>query len=350
MPTSSRDPSGSGGAAREVRLAEIGSLDQLKLHRRAIPKPGAGQVVVQVKAASLNYRDTLVPFGTYQKPPYGVGVVPLSDGAGTIHAIGADVTGLKLGQRVTANCMVKWVDGPIRAPYIFQQIGMDMDGWLADYCLIDAQAVVPIPDYMSFEEAATLPCAAVTAATALASGPIHGSGQVVLVLGTGGVSLFALQIAKQFGAQVVATTSTAAKMDRLRALGADFVVNYVEQPDWAREVRAFTGGEGVDLVVEVGGEATLANSFRALANRGHVSIVGYVGGRTRTLDPGALPPGSSLSRTVIGSRERFVELLGQMEAAEMRPVIDRVYPFEDFRQAYERLQSGQHMGKVVIKM
>lgn len=346
------DPSASGGPAREVRLAGIGSLDQLKLQTRPIPTPGPGEVVIRVKAVSLNYRDTLVPFGTYQKKPnYGVGVVPVSDAAGRIHAMGSGVAGLTVGQRVSVNCMVQWIDGPIRTSYVTNQFGFDIDGCLADYCVVNAEAVVPLPDYLSFEEAATLPCAGVTAATALAAGSITGPGQVVLVLGTGGVSIIALQLAKQSGAQVVATTSSAAKMERLRALGADCVINYVEQPEWAEAVRAFTpGGEGVDLVVEVGGAPTLANSFRSLATGGHLAMIGYVGGRAKALDPTELPSGGSLSRIAIGSRDRFVQLLAQMAAGDVRPVIDRVFPFEDFLGAYQYLMSGQHMGKVVIRM
>lgn len=325
-----------------------GAKPSLELHTEATPTPGPHEVVVKVHAASLNFRDQAILDGAYGGPTKPNGV-PLSDGAGEVVAVGRDVMRTKVGDRVTASCYQHWIGGPPRAEYQSDSLGMTTDGWLAEHILLHENAIVHLPDYMSYAEAASLPCAAVTAWTALnLSSPLQ-AGETVLIQGTGGVALFSLQVAKMFGAKVLAITSSEEKAERLKALGAAAIVNYRSHPDWDKEILALTGGQGVDKTVDIAGETTIVKSAASTRIGGDISLVGFTSGFG-----GGLPPIDILGRslhvagTAIGPRETFEALLRAMALHEVHPVLDQVFSFADYQAAYQRLKSGNHIGKVVI--
>lgn len=328
-------------------------IDQL---RRALdrserddPRPAPGQVLVRVHAVALNYHDllTLDPPHAY-KPPVS-NLIAASDGAGEIVEVGEGVTQWRVGDRVCASFYPYWRDGDI-AEADLRVLGDDVDGMLADYVALDAGSVVGLPDYMSYEEGCTLPCAALTAWSAVSVCGQLRRGQTMLTLGTGGVSLFALQIAKQIGAQVVVTSSSDAKLERARALGADQVLNYRDQPDWGSLVAQMTGG-GVDLVVETGGSGTFQRSIAAAKLGGTISLVGMVDMTPSTVTPFDLFfKNLHLHGIRVGSGRQLADLCDFLSAHHIRPVIDRVFAFDEAREAYAHLKSGAHFGKVVIRV
>lgn len=325
-----------------------GAKPGLEMHDETMPTPGPHEVLVKVHAASLNFRDQAILDGAYGGPTKLNGV-PLSDGAGEVIAVGRDVKRTKVGDRVTASCCPHWISGPTRLEYHADSLGMTTDGWLAEHILLHENAIVHMPDYMSYEEAASLPCAAVTAWTGLnLSSPLQ-AGETVLVQGTGGVALFSLQVAKMFGAKVFAITSSDEKAERLKALGAAAVVNYRSHPDWDKEILNLTDGRGVDKTIDIAGEKTIVKSAAATRNGGDISLVGFTSGFG-----GGLPPIDILAKslhvagTSIGSRANFEALVRAMALHEVHPVLDQVFPFADYQAAYQRLKSGNHVGKVVI--
>lgn len=322
-------------------------LASLNLRDDPMPTPGPGQIVVHIRAASLNYRDLIVARG--QHPGVRAGVVPVSDGAGEVVAVGAGVYRVKIGERVVPSFHQTWLSGAVEPDFMRGMLGGLVDGVLAEYVLLDQQGVVRLPDYLSYEEGASLPCAAVTAWKSLSCGTPLRPGQTVLVQGTGGVSIFALQLARLFGCRVIATTSSPKKAKRLRELGAESVVNYIDTPNWGAAVRDLTGGRGVDRVVEVGGPGTLEQSLTCVASGVQVALVGYVGGLGAQINPRLLMMGQLSTHAVaVGSRADLSDLLKAMEAAELHPVIDRVFPFADALAAYRHLEGRGHMGKVVV--
>jgi NADPH:quinone reductase-like Zn-dependent oxidoreductase len=322
-------------------------LASLAMEDADVPAPGRGQVLVRIRANALNYRDLVVARGEH--PNLRPGLVPLSDGAGEVVGIGTEVDRVRVGDRVVASYNQAWISGPPEAEFLGGMLGGWIDGVLAEYVLLDQQGVVRLPDHLSFEEGATLPCAGVTAWSSLTCGAPLRAGQTVLVQGTGGVSIFALQIALLSGCRVIATTSSEAKAERLRALGADHVVNYVETPDWGRAVREATGGRGVDRIVEVGGPGTLEQALGCAAVGAQIALVGYVAGLGAQINPRLLMrPGLGVHGLAVGSRSDLAALAAALEARRVRPVIDRVFPFEDAKPAYRHLESRGHFGKVVI--
>lgn len=333
---------------KSYHLVAFNGLDGLQMVDRPDPVVGPRDVLVRVMANSLNFRDLAIATGIYGGPQPKPGVIPVSDGAGVIVALGADVTGYAPGDRVVGIFRQNWQGGamPLRAAQ--SDLGGSRDGMLTELVALNEEAICKLPDYLSWAEAATLPCAALTAWHALSVGEMIKPGQSVLVLGSGGVSLFALQFAKHLGARVIATTSSDAKAYKLRALGADAVVNYREIPNWGDAVRALTDGNGVDRVVETGGSGTLQQSITAAAVQARVGLIGVLAGEGR-IDP--LP--ILLKRLTIqaistGSREMLEHMLRAMQAWGMRPVIDRSFAFEDAQAAYAHLRSGTHFGKIVI--
>jgi len=349
--------------AYEIQIEGEG-LQRLQQVERPDPKPGPKQVLVRLRAASLNYRDQLMLRGAYRTGPLTRPMIPLSDGAGEVVEVGPGVTRVKIGDRIAPTFFQTWTDG--RPPKGFASLGIPLDGVLTQLIVLSEEGVVPIPDSMSFEEAACLPCAALTAWHALwAAGKPLKAGQSVLVQGTGGVSIFALQFAKAAGARVIATTSNGAKVSRLTALGANDVINYKAWPDWEKEVQALTGGVrstasdgretvsggGVDVVVEVGGAGTLPKSYQALGWGGKICLIGVM---TQAEDPSQLNPigmafkSGSLHGVMVGSRAMFEDMLTAMVANDIRPVVDKVFPFEDARGAFETAAAGDFVGKVVI--
>jgi NADPH:quinone reductase-like Zn-dependent oxidoreductase len=313
-----------------------------------MPAPGRGQVVVRIRANSVGFRDLLVLADNYPLP-IRPGVVPGCEGAGEVVAAGADVSRVKVGDRVAATVFPRWLDGPFRRSNA-AQLGTMIDGVLTEYAVLGEDGVVPIPEHLSFEEAAALPLAAVTAWNALTSGSALWPGATVLTLGSGAVSLFVLQFAKLAGARVIVTTSSTGKVDRLRALGADEVINYREQPIWWEKVRAMTGGQGVDLVVDAAGP--LEQSLKSVAAGGEVAFVGYwLSGAegAAPIDPALVfRAGAVLRRVAAGSQSHFIELNRAIAMHQLRPVIDRVFPFEELPDGLKHCESGNGLGKVII--
>ncbi len=327
-------------------------IETLTLVERERPRPGSGQVLVRMRAASLNYRDLLVAGGTYlrggaPKRP----LVPLSDGAGEVVELGSAVTRHRLGDRVAGAFFQKWIDGPFDSNKGASALGGAIDGVLAEEVVLEADAAVRFPEGMSFEEASTLPCAGVTAWVGLVVLGGLKAGETVLAMGTGGVSIFALQFAKAAGARVILTSSQDEKLARGKALGADEVINYRTTPDWDVAARALTGGRGVDHILEVGGSTTLPTSLNAVREGGHVTLVGLLGGARGDLETATRNTrGVRVDSVYVGSVRHFESMNEAIARAQLRPVVGRVFPFEQAREAYEYLQRGAHFGKVVVRV
>jgi len=332
------------------RIEKGAGIAALALHESVAPVPGRGQVLVRVRAVSLNFRELMIIEKGVYPLPIKADLIPASDGAGEVVAIGEGVTRLRVGERVVGQIFPQWIDGPFgwdRAA----QLGGSLDGMLTELAVLPEEGALAIPSHLSFDEAATLPCAGVTAWNALVGGAPLEPGQTVLTLGSGGVSLFALQLAKLHGARVIATTSSADKARRLTALGADAVVDYRATPDWHLAVRELTGGAGVDRVVEVGGLGTLARSIQCLAADGHLSLVGGLAADAGPIEPSALNGFvGTIRRLAVGSRAQFVAMNRAIELHRLRPVIARVFGFREAPEALRFYAAGQAFGKVVIQM
>jgi NADPH:quinone reductase-like Zn-dependent oxidoreductase len=304
-----------------------GGLASLVAKDHPVPQPGPREVLLRVRANSLNAREFSVLAGTYPLP-VKADVVMCADGAGEIVAVGQGVRWRAVGDRVAAAMFPDWFDGPI-VPEYAAQIGGSLDGMLSEYVALDEDAVLPVPDHLTFEEGATLPCAAVTAWNALTGARRLQAGHTVLTLGTGGVSLFALQFAKLFGARVIATTSSEEKASRLKAAGADEVVNYRAIPDWHLAVRELTNGRGVDQVVDIGG-GTLERSIQSVALDGQVNFIGRLSSESTTIDMNILYGAAATVRVVFaGNRAHFAAMNRAIAANGLTPIIDRVFPFDD---------------------
>lgn len=309
---------------------------------RPVPVPAAGEVLVRVTAVSLNARDLPIVRRRYSAP-VPAGRVPLSDGAGVVEAVGEGVSRFAVGDRVTSLFHPEWLYGAF--PGWGELYGVRRDGWLAEFVAVSEQSVVAMPEHLSFAEAATLPCAALTAWSAL-SGVT--AGDTVLLQGSGGVSVFALQFARLAGARVLATTSGSGKAHRLRELGASEVIDYTSIPDWGEEARSRTDGEGVDLVVEIGGAGTIAQSVVALAQGGRISLVGNLASGEGLDLARFLNRGATLRTVIVGSRSEFERMNRVLGRHRLRPVVDRVFAFEEASDAFEYFAEGSRVGKVVI--
>ncbi|MBZ9852504.1 NAD(P)-dependent alcohol dehydrogenase [Mesorhizobium sp. CA13] len=332
---------------RSYRLEGSGGTECLVMREEVRPEPRPQEIVVRVRATSLNRRDTMILNGTYPLTPRR-GIVPLSDGAGEVVAIGDDVTRFAVGDRVTGSYFARWIDGRINAGPI-DQLGCTLDGMLGEYAVLDEQWAVRLPEHLDWREAATLSCAGLTAWNALTGAEIPKPGQWVLVIGSGGVSLFALQFAKLLGCRVVAVTSRAEKAGRLRAMGADLVVSSIDMPEWGAMVRGETGG--VDLAVETGGPPTFAQSMIASALYGRIVLLTIQDAKGATVQiPGAVYQRSlaTIGRLFVGSRANLETMLNAVSAHRLRPVIDKIFPFAEARDAYRYFQQGDVFGKVVI--
>ena len=335
---------------KAYRIHELKDMDGLRSEELPTPEPGHGEVRVRVRAVSLNYRDLLVINGAYSKN-LPLPMVPCSDGAGEVEAVGAGVTRWKVGDRV-AGCFFAggWIDGPAREAAGKTAMGGAIDGMLVEEKVLPESAVVAIPKHLSFEEAATLPCAALTAWHALIDSGRVKPGESVLVQGTGGVSLFALQFARMAGARVIATSSSDDKLQRARDLGASDGINYKTTPEWGKAVLGLTGGAGVDHVVEVGGAGTLGQSLRAVKVGGHVAMIGVLTGAGEAGVTPILMKNVRVQGIYVGSRAMFEDMNRAIALHGTRPVVDRVFPFDQARDAYAHLAGGGHFGKVVIRV
>ena len=313
------------------------------------PSPGPGEAVVAVRACSLNYRDLAVARGGYGRA-VKTPLIPLSDGAGEVVATGPGVTRVKQGDRVAGIFMQRWVAGPVDDEKSASAMGGAINGMLSEVVCLNAEGLTRFPHHLSYEEAATLPCAALTAWNALfRSGGLR-PGESVLVQGTGGVSIFALQFAKMAGARVIATSSSTAKLERVKAMGADESINYKTYPDWDKTVRDLTGGVGVDHIVEVGGAGTLPLSIRAVRRGGHIALIGVLTGGGEIDPRPILMKAIRLHGIYVGSREMFEEMNQALSLSALRPVIDRVFGFDEIAPAMRLLESGGHFGKICIRV
>ena len=332
---------------RAYEIRDTFGVDALALSERPDPKPGPGQVVVKTKAVSLNFRDLLVVKGDYSRK-LPLPMTPCSDCAGEVAAVGEGVTRVKVGDRVAGIFMQTWLDGEVNEAKAKSALGAAIGGVLAESVLLHESGLVHIPAHLSFEEAATLPCAGVTAWHALIAEGGLKPGDTVLTLGSGGVSLFALQFARLAGARVISTSGSDEKLARLCGLGASHGINYKTTVDWDKRVRELTGA-GVDHIVEVGGASTLPKSIKAVRMGGRISLIGNVAGG------GEFNPLPLLMKTVrlqgifVGSREMFEAMNRAISAHSLRPVVDRVFPFAEAREAMHYLESGAHFGKVCIQ-
>jgi NADPH:quinone reductase-like Zn-dependent oxidoreductase len=321
-------------------------IDNLRLVDRPEPTPGPGQVIVAVRAVSLNYRDLMMTKGQYN-PKLPLPRIPCSDGAGEVVAVGSNVTRVKVGDRVCAIFMQKWIDGQLNDEAARSNLGGDADGMCAERVLLSSEGVVRFPAHLSYEEAATLPCAAVTAWNALRD---LREGESVLVQGTGGVSIFALQIAKLRGGRVLVTSSSDEKLAKAIQMGAVAGTNYKSNPDWDKWAKSQTNGLGVDHVVEVGGAGTLEKSLKAVRLGGSVALIGVLSGMGTVNPLPILMRGITVRGIFVGSRKMFEDMNALFDEHKARPVIDRAFAFEEFPQALRHLESAAHFGKVVVRV
>ena len=333
---------------RAWQIVSDGGVDALTLADRETPDPGPGQVRVRIAASSLNYRDlTTIEDPVSRKLPYPT--VPNSDGAGVVTAIGPGVTGIAEGDRVTSTFFAEWEAGPITAAAMSSALGGARQGVLAEEVILNAGGVVPTPAHLSDIEAATLPCAALTAWHALVMPTPVLPGETVLLLGTGGVSVFAQQFCALMGARTIVTSSSDAKLERMRTLGTAETINYRTTPDWDAAVLDMTDGVGVDRVVEVGGPGTLQKSIEAVKVGGTIGLIGILTGIAGQVAPTAIMRKSITVRGIyVGSREMFREMNAAISHHNLRPVIDTTYAFDDARAAYHAMRGAQHFGKLVV--
>ncbi|GHO48419.1 zinc-dependent alcohol dehydrogenase family protein [Ktedonospora formicarum] len=332
---------------RSYHIDKGSGLSGLAIKEHEMPVPGSREVLVRVRANSLNQRELMVMQGTYPWPVLP-DVVPVSDGAGEVVSVGSDVTRVHIGERVMCAVLPYWTDGPFGWEYS-KQLGGSMNGLLTEYAILPEEGMVTIPEHLSFAEAATLPCAAVTAWNALTWGRQISAGDTVLTMGSGGVSLFALQFSKLFGARVIATTSSDDKAQRLKALGADEVINYRTNPAWHEAVLELTRGQGVERVIEVGGADTLEQSIKATAVEGQISMVGWLANTSSTINIRALIGNFfTLRRIALGNRAHFLAMNRAISQHRLKPVIDRVFAFDDAIAAHKYYAEQPRFGKVVI--
>ena len=323
-----------------------GGLEQLVIEDRPDPSPGPGEVLVRIRASSLNYHDFVVVMGGIPTPD---GRVPMSDGAGEVVAVGEGVTKWKPGDMVLSLFFPNWQSGQIEAAGFHSVPGDGADGYAAELVAAPETAFTRMPEGYSFEEAATLPCAALTAWRGIVCEAKIKPGDWVLTQGTGGVSIFALQFAKAAGCRVISTSSSPEKMERLKALGADHVINYKETPEWGAEAFRLTGGRGVDEVVEIGGPGTMAQSIAACRPGGHISLIGVLTGVS-----GEVPTAALFSRNItvsgitVGSRRQQEDMIGAIESTGIRPVIDKAFPLDEIAAAFAHQAAQAHFGKIVL--
>ncbi|MDH3493672.1 MAG: NAD(P)-dependent alcohol dehydrogenase [Acidobacteriota bacterium] len=333
---------------RAYEINEFG-IEKLSIAERKMPVPQANEVVVKFHAASLNYRDLMMVKGLYD-PKLETPLVPFSDGAGEVVEVGSEVTRWQVGDRVMPTFMQGWIDGEIEYRKAKTALGGDLDGCLREFGAFRETGLVPIPGHLTYEEAATLPCAGVTAWNALkVSGRIN-KGDRVLLLGTGGVSIFALQFAKNIGAETIITSSSDEKLEMASTLGANHTINYKTNPDWDKEVLEITGKRGVDHVVEVGGAGTLQSSINCVRMGGHVAVIGVLSGKGEFDPITILMKAVRLQGIFVGSRAMFEEMAELIRDEYIKPVITTVYEFDDARDALTQMESGDHFGKIVVKI
>ncbi len=323
--------------------------DHLVLNDIPLPKPGPGEVLVRISAVSLNYRDKLIYDGIYN-PDIKFPITQVADAVGEVVALGAGASRLRAGDRVVTSYCTRWIDGPPRSNEYLYTLGNTIQGALAEYLVLSEDALVVVPAYLTDDEAAALPCAGLTAWYALIEKGQLTAGQTVLVQGTGGVSLFGLQIAAALGATVIVTSSSDDKLQRVRTLGAHHTINYVRTPDWEKEARAITNNQGVDHILEVVGGRSLARSIEALNAGGQIAVIGILDGVNADIPLFPMLGNQTVLRGIsVGPRRALQDMLRKFDELKLRPVIDTVYPFADARAAFDHLERGA-FGKIVIRV
>jgi NADPH:quinone reductase-like Zn-dependent oxidoreductase len=325
-------------------------MEHLKLAARPEPKAGPGQVLLRMKAASLNYRDLVVPMRGYGSHTGTLPLIPVSDGVGEVVEAGAGVTRVKAGDRVCPLFAQAWISGEPTPERLARSLGGPVDGTMAECMALPEEGVAKVPAHLTDEQAAALPCAALTAWSAIVTHDNLGPGSRVLVQGTGGVALFALQFAKLRGAQVTVISSSDGKIARAKALGADAAINYVKTPEWYKATREITEGRGYDHIVELGGEKTLPQSLRCIRPGGMLSMIGVLSGGMLQAPLGLVVTRQvRLQGITVGNRDGFEAMLRAIGQHQLKPVIDRVFAFEQLKEALAYLKSGAHFGKICIR-
>ena len=326
------------------------SMGNLKITERDQPKPGPGEVMLQMKAASINYRDLVVPVRGYGSFTGKLPLIPISDGVGEVLEIGADVTRVAPGDRACPMFMQKWISGEPDLIRITSTLGGPIDGVMQEYMVVSEEGLAKVPDYLTDKEAATLPCAALTAWSALITEGDVQPGDTVLVQGTGGVSIFALQFSKLLGARVIITSSSNDKLRKAAVMGADECINYIDVPAWDKTVKKLTWGKGVDHIVEVGGERTLPQSLKVIRPGGTISMIGVLSGLNMGVSLGYIVTRKvRLQGITVGHRDSFEAMMRAMEQHQLKPVIDKVFSFEELKEAMEYFRQGKHFGKICIR-
>jgi NADPH:quinone reductase-like Zn-dependent oxidoreductase len=336
---------------RGLQVNEPWGLDRLEVVEMPDPAPGPGEVLVRMKAVSLNYRDFLMVGGIYGRgPAMSGGVIPFSDGCGMVEQVGAGVTRFAVGDRVATMFFQGWIAGPPTLEKVSTALGFPIPGAGRELAVFSQEGLSKVPEFLSDEEVSTLPCAALTAWRALFEDARPQPGDTVVLQGTGGVSIFGLQFAHAAGLRTIITSSSDEKLARAKALGADTVVNYRQTPEWAKPVREATGGVGADVILEVGGGGTIEQSMRAIRIGGHIAIIGVVAGAGNPFNPASLIGNSAkLQGLSVGSREMFEAMCRAIALHHIAPVVDKVFPWTQARAAFEAMAAGEHFGKIVLK-
>lgn len=325
-------------------------LENLKLREVPLREIQDDEILIEIKSVSLNYRDLLMVKGHYN-PKLKMPLVPCSDGSGIVIKVGKKVKNIKEGDRVMPLFAQGWYDGKPFRSMLKHTLGGPLDGTLQKYMIIPENEVVLIPEHLNFEEGSTLPCAGLTAWSALAEHESVKPGETVLTLGTGGVSIFALQFAKMLGLEVIITSSSKEKLERAKELGADFIINYKINPDWEKEVLKYTRLKGVDYIIEVGGVGTLEKSIKSVSPGGTIFLIGVLAGRQSPLDlTPVLMQNIKIQGVVVGHKRSFQEMCKAIEYFKMKPIVDKVFDFNDAPSAFQYMNSGSHFGKVCIRM
>jgi NADPH:quinone reductase-like Zn-dependent oxidoreductase len=337
---------------RALNVAAPWGLDQIRIVERPDPTPGPGEVLVRMRAASLNYRDLLMVNGMYGRGAASGGdaITPFSDGCGVVEAVGEGVTRVQPGDRVATLFFQGWISGPPTLEKLTSSLGFPVPGAGAELQTFSQEGVSKVPDFLTDQQVATLPCAALTAWRGLFEDARLEPGDLVVLQGTGGVSIFGLQFAHAAGLRTLITSSSDEKLERARALGAHHTVNYRTTPDWSKAVREASGGRGADFVMEVGGGGTIQESMKAVRIGGHIAIIGIVAGAGDPFSPVALIGNSArLQGLSVGSRDMFEAMCRAIALHRVQPVVDKVFPWTEVKAAFEAMQAGEHFGKIVLQ-
>ncbi|HEY8572558.1 NAD(P)-dependent alcohol dehydrogenase [Phenylobacterium sp.] len=336
---------------RALNVSEPWGLDQVKVVEVPDPSPGLGEVLVRMRAVSLNFRDLLMVQGMYGRgPPTAGPITPFSDGCGVVEAVGQGVTRVAVGDRVATLFFQNWVSGPPTLEKLGSALGHPIPGAGRELGVFHEDGLSKVPEFLSDHEVSTLPCAALTAWRGLFHDGRLEPGDTVVLQGTGGVSIFGLQFAHAAGLRTLITSSSDEKLERAKALGADHLVNYRTTPDWSKPVREATGGRGADFIMEVGGGGTIQQSMRAVKIGGHIAIIGVVAGPGEPFNPASLIGNSAkLQGLSVGSRDMFESMCRALELHRIKPVVDKVYPWTEARAAFEAMRAGEHFGKIVLE-